>query len=194
MAYEAVEPSRAASEQGRRGGALLIGLVLAGALIAITLGVYARLHPPARRETLQLLFSATLPFKVWITTLVLALAVFQVVSAMRLYERVGPGRAPDWLGQVHRLSGTLAFIASLPVAFHCLWSIGFTPASSPRALVHSALGCLFYGAIVVKVGAVRSHQMPGWTLPVVGGIVFTALTGLWVTSSLWFFMTVGLQL
>lgn len=194
MAYETVEAGPAASAQGRRGGWLLIGLVLAGALIAIALGVYARVHPPARRETVQLIFSATLPFKAWTTTLVLALAVFQVVSAMRLYGRIGSGQSPEWLGPVHRLSGTLAFIASLPVAFHCLWSIGFTPASSPRALVHSALGCLFYGAIVVKVGAVRNAQLPGWTLPVIGGTVFTALTGLWVTSSLWFFTTFGPQL
>jgi hypothetical protein len=194
VAYETFEAGPAASAQGRRGGGLLIGLVLAGALTAITLGVYARLHPPARRETVQLLFSATLPFKVWVTTLVLALAVFQVVSAMRLYDRIGAGDPPEWLGPIHRLSGTLAFIASLPVAFHCLWSIGFTPASTPRALVHSALGCLFYGAIVIKVGAVRSTRLPGWVLPVVGGTLFTALAGLWVTSSLWFFATVGPQL
>jgi hypothetical protein len=31
--------------------------------------------------------------------------------------------------------------------------------------------------------------MPGWALPVLGGAAFTALTGLWLTSSVWFFTT-----
>ena len=35
--------------------------------------------------------------------------------------------------------------------------------------------------------------MPGWALPVFGGLVFTALVGLWLTSSLWFFTTVGVK-
>ena len=29
--------------------------------------------------------------------------------------------------------------------------------------------------------------MPGWALPVVGGLVFAFLVGLWLTSALWFF-------
>jgi hypothetical protein len=34
--------------------------------------------------------------------------------------------------------------------------------------------------------------LPSWALPVMGGIVFTALAGLWVTASLWFFSVAGL--
>jgi hypothetical protein len=34
-------------------------------------------------------------------------------------------------------------------------------------------------------------RMPGWALPVLGGSVFTAIVGLWLTSSLWFFRTHG---
>jgi hypothetical protein len=169
-------------------------MVLAGALASVALGAYARVHPPARRETLQLLFSGTLQFKVWTTTLILTLAVFQLLSALRLYGRLGRGDAPAWLGATHRLSGTLAFLFSLPVAFHCLWALGFAPASNPRALVHSVLGCLFYGAIVVKVGAVRSSRLPGWWLPVVGGTVFAVLVGIWASSALWFLLTFGVRL
>jgi hypothetical protein len=36
--------------------------------------------------------------------------------------------------------------------------------------------------------------LPGWTLPVLGGLTFTALTGLWLTSSFWFFTTIGITL
>jgi hypothetical protein len=35
--------------------------------------------------------------------------------------------------------------------------------------------------------------MPGWMLPLFGGLVFTALVGLWLTSSLWFFTTFGVK-
>ena len=86
----------------------------------------------------------------------------------------------------------LAFLVSLPIAYHCLWSLGFeTDSSSTRRFVHSLLGCAFYGAFATKMIVVRSKRMPGWALPVVGGLVFVALVGLWFTSSFWFFRHVG---
>ena len=36
------------------------------------------------------------------------------------------------------------------------------------------------------------HDTPKWTLPVLGGAVFTALVALWITSSVWFFTTTGI--
>jgi hypothetical protein len=33
----------------------------------------------------------------------------------------------------------------------------------------------------------RVRGLPGWTLPVLGGVVFTSLIVLWLTSALWFF-------
>jgi hypothetical protein len=35
------------------------------------------------------------------------------------------------------------------------------------------------------------RNVPGWTLPVLGGVVFTALIVLWLTSALWFFTSSG---
>jgi hypothetical protein len=35
-------------------------------------------------------------------------------------------------------------------------------------------------------------NLPGWSLPVIGGLTFSALTGLWLTASVWFFATKGL--
>ena len=103
-----------------------------------------------------------------------------------------PRVEPPWLGDVHRLSGTLAFMFSLPVAYHCLWSLGFeSHADQTRRFVHSILGCFFYGAFAAKMVVVRARNLPGWVLPTVGGVVFSALVGIWLTSSLWFFRTVG---
>jgi hypothetical protein len=39
--------------------------------------------------------------------------------------------------------------------------------------------------------ALHSRRLPGWALPVLGGLVVTLLSALWLTSSLWFFTNVG---
>jgi hypothetical protein len=33
---------------------------------------------------------------------------------------------------------------------------------------------------------VRSHSLPGAALPIAGGLVFTILVAVWLTSGLWF--------
>ena len=74
----------------------------------------------------------------------------------------------------------------------CLYALGFEH-SSPRVLIHSLLGCFFFGAFVAKMLLLSRRSTPGWVLPVVGGLVFTALVGLWLSSSLWYFTTVGVR-
>jgi hypothetical protein len=116
----------------------------------------------------------------------------QLVSAMVMYGRFpGVRRAPSWIGALHRWSGRLAVLVTVPVAVHCLYALGFAD-YEPRVLAHSILGCFFYGAFATKMVVVSAPKAPGWALPVAGGLVFSALTGLWLTSSLWFFGTSGL--
>jgi hypothetical protein len=55
------------------------------------------------------------------------------------------------------------------------------------------LGCAFYGAFVTKMLILSKPRMPGWVLPGIGAVVFAALTGLWMTSSLWLFSHQGLH-
>ncbi|MCB9373045.1 MAG: hypothetical protein H6518_09715 [Microthrixaceae bacterium] len=175
------------SEQSR-GTGIAAGVFLAGAATAVLLGTYGRVHDPTGETALTAFFSGQLQFKVWAATLAVLFAVAQLVSALRMYGRFRTP-APPWLGDIHRLTGTLAFVCTLPVAYHCLWSIGFdTEVGVDRVFVHSVAGCLFYGAFVVKVSAVRIHRI-GWVLPAVGGTVFTLLVVLWFTSSFWFFTT-----
>ena len=60
------------------------------------------------------------------------LALVQLLTALRLYGKLRiPRKVPAWLGDVHRLSGTLALLFSLPVAYHCLWALGFERDSRP---------------------------------------------------------------
>lgn len=42
--------------------------------------------------------------------------------------------------------------------------------------------------------ALRTRGLPGWSLPVLGGSVFTALLLLWLTAALWFFTRSGVPL
>ena len=169
----------------------LLGILVAGAAVSLALGIYGNEHAPTFSRPFELFFSDTINLKVWFATVAVLLAVVQVLLALRIYGKLKlPRVAPPWLGDAHRLTGTLAFLFTLPVAFLCLWSLGFQDHNS-RVLVHSTLGCFFYGAFVVKILAVRVRGLPNWLLPVVGGLVFVALIGLWFTSAFWFFRNVG---
>jgi hypothetical protein len=108
-----------------------------------------------------------------------------------MYGRIPiPRTMPSWLPMVHRVSGALAFVLVVPVAYHCLWALGFQSIDA-RHLVHSVAGCLFFGAIGAKVLVVPDRTLPTWMLPVVGGALFSALMAVWLTSSLWFFTNAG---
>ena len=40
----------------------------------------------------------------------------------------------------------------------------------------------------------RMRGLPGWALPVLGGLVFTMFVLVWLTSALWFFSRNGVPL
>jgi Family of unknown function (DUF6529) len=169
-------------------------VLLVGAAVAVGLGVYGKEHTPAGRPIFTLGFSGMLQFKTWLGTIVLALVVVQVLTASWMWGRLpGAGRAPAGVAVVHRWSGTVAFVVSLPVAFHCLWALGFQTTPS-RVLVHSIAGCVFYGGYASKMLGLRLRGLSGWALPVLGGLVFAALTVAWLTAALWFFTRSGLPL
>jgi hypothetical protein len=170
--------------------ARLLGPVGAGAAVAVALGVYGRVHPPAPGALPTLGLPSVLAAKTWIATVALLLAIGQIVSALWLYGRLPLRWRPRGLAAVHRWSGTAAFLVSLPVAYHCLWSLGLR-SDSARALVHGLVGCAFYGAFATKLLALRADGAPRWAIPVIGSMMVTLLTGVWLTSALWFLTTFG---
>ena len=173
-------PLRAA----RRSPAALLVPLGVGALVAIALGVYGKVHTPTGHALYTGPFPSMFAMKVWLTSVALVLALVQLFTALWMYGKL-PWRSPRWLGAFHRGTGALAFIVTLPVAFHCLWALGFQD-HDLRVLAHSLLGCLFYGAFATKVMIVRSRGLPGIVLPVAGGALFTVLIAAWLTSGLWF--------
>jgi hypothetical protein len=164
---------------------------LLGGLVALTLGIYGNVHDPTGDNLFTLFFTATINMKAWLASVAMAFGLFQLYSALRMFRKLRPNTAiPSWLPKVHRLSGFLAVGFTIPVAYHCLWSLGFQPEGG-RQLIHSLAGCFFYGAFFTKVVIVRSRQTSGWVLPVAGGALFTVLVILWLTSALWFFTSFG---
>jgi len=164
---------------------------LIGALVALTLGIYGHLHNPTGYAINIAGFSSPGAVKSWLATGAFVFALVQVGSALVMYGKVPRVAAPPWIGGLHRWSGRIAFLLAVPVAVHCLYALGFQNYST-RVLVHSLLGCAFFGAFTIKMLILPRSGLPGWTLPAIGALVFTALTGLWFTSAFWFFSTFGI--
>jgi mannose/fructose/N-acetylgalactosamine-specific phosphotransferase system component IID len=81
-------------------------------------------------------------------------------------------------------------VVSLPVAYDCLLAFGIQT-YQPRVTAHALLGCAVYGALVVKVFAVRSRSAPGWFLPVAGGVLFALFMAVVLTSAVWYSVEYG---
>jgi hypothetical protein len=169
---------------------LLVALAF-GAAVALSLGIYGSVHDPTGRSLVTLFFTQTIHLKVWFATGAVTLGVFQLLTGMRMFGRLGAGRGPRWVARAHRLSGVAAFWLTIPVAYHCLWSLGFQASSGARVWIHGIAGCFFFGALATKVFVVRSRRAPPWALPVLGGTAFSALIVIWSTSALWFFSKHG---
>src|SRR5690242_19906508 len=175
-------------------GPRLAAVVLLGAGVAVALGVYGRVHQPAGRPLFTLGFSGMLQMKAWLSTAALVLVAVQLVTALWMWGRLpGAGPARRWTPSVHRWSGSVAFVLTLPVAFHCLWALGFQ-STDGRVLLHGIAGCAFYGAYAAKMLGLRLAAVPGWLLPVLGGTVLGAFVLVWLTSALWFFTRPGIPM
>jgi Family of unknown function (DUF6529) len=143
--------------------------LLAFALVALTAGLLAR-HEPRSKGYFRLFFSDPIHLKAAFATAVVVLACFQLFTAAWIFRKL-PWRKPAWVNPVHRWSGRLAFAFTLPIAYHCIFKLGFrTP--STRVVAHSLLGCAVYGAFAAKVTIVRLHRFPRFVLPVAGGLLF----------------------
>lgn len=135
-------------------------------------------------------FSSVIAAKAWLATVVIVLALVQVVTAARMWGRLAflPARGPV-VARIHRWSGRIAILVSLLVFFQCVTVLGFqTP--DLRVAVHSIAGTILYGIFVAKILILRDRRLPGWALPVAGGLVATTLAVIWLTSALWYFTNV----
>jgi hypothetical protein len=163
-----------------------------GAVVALLLGVFGKVHDPTLSATTTLWFDTVIDMKVVVSTVIGVLVVLQIIGALWIYGKLGI-KAPAWVGPAHRISGTIALLLSVFVAYHCLWALGLESGTlangekvSTRVVVHGVLGCAVFGAVVVKLVAVRSRRAPGWFLPVAGGLLFALLVVVILTSAVWY--------
>ena len=158
------------------------------ALITLTVGLVARqtVREPYATPFFHPFFTDTLQMKAWLVTAAVVLASGQLLTAARIYKLLHFRPKGRFYHSVHRWSGRAAIVFTLPVAYHCVFLLGFGT-RSPRVLIHSLLGSALYGAIAAKVLMVRSTRFAPWVLPVAGSLLFSILLGLWLTSALWFF-------
>ena len=173
-----------AAPEGPRSYRWVAAPLFAFALVALTAGLLAK-HEPRSKGYFRLFFSDPLHLKAGFATAAVVLGVFQLFTAAWIFRKL-PWRKPSWVNPAHRWSGRLAFAATLPVAYHCIFKLGFR-SPSDRVLAHSLLGCFVYGAFAAKVTVVRLHRFPGPVLPVAGGVLFAVLVATWWTSAVWLY-------
>jgi hypothetical protein len=174
-----------------RTAATLTVITAVGAAVGVTVYLVARHHTPD--YTTSFFGRSGVPGvrrKSQTATVLLALAAVQLGLALWMY-RLLPGlhRAdptPRAVPRTHRLVGLFAFALSIPIAVHCILTYG-VEFSTSRTAAHSVAGCFLYGAFAAKVLVVRNRSVPGWAVPVVGGLLVSTVVVLWYTAAFWFF-------
>ena len=161
---------------------------LAGAAVAVVLYIIGRVHTA---DYTAGLFGQTglnaIMLKSALATAALGLAVVQVLLALWIYRKLPfAARAPKPVGITHRVVGSVLVALTLPIAIHCFLAYG-VKLTDTRIMIHSIAGCVFYGAFVAKVLLVQSRKLPGWALPVAGGLLALLVALLWYTSALYYY-------
>jgi hypothetical protein len=185
-------PTRLDPIQPDSAAKLLIVPALVGCLVALTLGLYGRLHSPTGVAVDVIGFSSPATVKAWLATAAVLFGVIQFGSSLVMYGKVPGISAPSWISGLHRWSGRIAFILTVIVAVHCLYALGFESFDA-RVLAHSIAGCLFFGVFTAKMLSLTRRGTPSWVLPALGGLAFALLVLIWFTSAFWFFSFFGFR-
>ena len=173
------------------------GLAIAagvGIAVAAVLAAYSRVSPGDGGVISTFGFSALFAMKSWLTRRPWSSCVVQVVSALAMWGRLPGVSGRPGLGQPgaplvrrHRLRPDAA--RGVPV--HLV--AGLLRRHRPD-LIHSAAGLAFYGVFAAKMLSLRLRGLPGWTLPVLGGLLAALLTVVWFCSAFWYFTQPGVPL
>jgi hypothetical protein len=156
--------------------------------VAVVLYIIGRVHTPDPTTGLfGQSYLNVFGLKSALATAALGLAVVQVLLALWIYRKLPfAGRAPKPIGMTHRVVGSVLVALTLPIAIHCFLAYGVV-LTNTRVMIHSIAGCVFYGAFLAKVLLVQSRKLPGWALPVAGGLLALLVALLWYTSALWYY-------
>ena len=181
MRFDSAHDQAAAAPRSYR---WLAAPLVAFALFSLTAGLLAD-HDPRSKGYFRLFFSDPIHLKAGFATAAALLACFQLFTAAWIFRKL-PWDKPVWVNPVHRWSGRLVFVCTLPVAYHCIFKLGFRSPDTACSLIR-CLGAQFFGASAAKVTIVRLHRFPRLVLPVAGGLLFAVLIGVWYSSALWLY-------
>ena len=81
----------------------------AGAVVALLVGVFGKVHDPTLAGTTTFGFRTVIDMKVVLSVVIGVLAVLQLIGALWIYGKLGI-TAPSWLGTAHRVSGAIAVV------------------------------------------------------------------------------------
>jgi hypothetical protein len=117
--------------------------------------------------------------KVILASVVLALAVYQLVLAAVSYGKLRPrfleSGPATW---AHRASGDTILVLAVLVAVACISFYGWEDGGA-----HAVFGCLVLAALVAKVLAVRIGGSSSPLLPWIGIALFALFAATWLTSA-----------
>jgi Family of unknown function (DUF6529) len=106
--------------------------------------------------------------KAGFATAAAVLACFELLTAAWIFRKL-PWPMLRWVNPTHRWTDRIAFLLTLPVAYHCIFKLGFQHPDN-RVLAHSLIGRLVYGAFAAKVTILRLHRFPRFVLPVLDNL------------------------
>jgi len=118
--------------------------------------------------------------KVVVTTVALALAVYQLVLITVVYGKARPsflGAGPA--AQTHRASGDAIAVLLIVVALMCVSYFGL----EDGAAFHAVAGAALLAVLAVKVVIIRWWHAAGRFLPVLGISVFLLLGATWASTA-----------
>ena len=78
-------------------------------------------------DILTSVFSSTIAAKAWLASAAALLAIVQVSTGARIFGKIKRfvPIPPPYVNRIHRWSGRIAVLLTLPVAFHCIFILGF---------------------------------------------------------------------
>jgi Family of unknown function (DUF6529) len=117
--------------------------------------------------------------KVVLATVIVALAVYQLVLAAVSYGKVRPrfleSGPATW---AHRATGDTILVLAVLVAIACISFYGWEEGGA-----HAVFGCLVLAALAAKVLAVRIAGSSSSLLPWIGIVLFGLFVATWWTSA-----------
>lgn len=134
-------------------------------------------------------FNSVLDLKIALATLVLILAVVQVLMAALFYGWVpSPGIPNEATAFLHRWSGRVLAPVAFLVLVYCVRDIG-AQSTPTRAAIHTVLGSAVFIVLAAKLIILRGVPRLSSLLPVLGVATSLLFIGIWMTSAMFVIRT-----